>query len=89
MRNIEHLPAIDINELLIKDSPATVMVRVSGSSMEGVGICAGDYLVVDKGLAPTHGNIVIKDGDIALIAENPDYPPIEFKLAKSWKYGAS
>lgn len=96
MQNIELLPGLDINELLINDSPATFLVRVTGNSMEDAGIFAGDLLVVDKGLAPIHGNIVIaavdgeftvkrlysKDARIALIAENPDYPPMEFQNGK-------
>ena len=93
MQNVEFLPALNINELLINDPPATFLVRVTGNSMENAGIFAGDLLVIDKGLTPRHGSIVIasvdgeftvkrlyhKDARIALIAENPDYPAIEFQ----------
>lgn len=82
---------LDLNALLIADPPATFMVRVAGDSMVGAGIASGDILVVDRGLTPAHGDIVlaIVDGDftvkrlhkrgtrIALIPENKAYNSIE------------
>ncbi|MEQ6290556.1 LexA family protein [Vogesella sp. GCM10023246] len=82
---------LDLNEYLIDDAAATFMVRVSGDSMAGAGIGSGDVLVVDRGIAPQHGQIVLaavdgeftvkrlhKRGDrVALIPENPAFPPIE------------
>ena len=61
--------------------------------MVGAGINDGDLLVVDRSLEPDHGAIVIAavdgeltvkrlsltKGKIFLVAENPDYPPIEVK----------
>ncbi|QOZ83181.1 MULTISPECIES: LexA family protein [Chromobacterium] len=83
--------AISLDAYLIADPAATFLVRVRGDSMRGAGIDEGDLLVVDKGLTPNHGDIVIAvvDGEFtvkrlhslrgrcALIAENPAYPPIK------------
>lgn len=50
---------LDLNELLIDDPNATFYVRVSGDSMEGARIFAGDILVVDRSITPTPGMIVV------------------------------
>jgi len=76
---------IDLNEHLIKNPPATFMVRVRGNSMVDAGIQSGDLLIVDKSLDPRNGDIVIAavDGqftvkryrrtgtELRLVAENP------------------
>ena len=54
---------LDLNEHLIRRPAATFFVRVSGDSMQGVGIYSGDLLVVDRSLEP-------KDGDIAIAVVN-------------------
>lgn len=81
---------LDLNTHLIQHPASTFFVRVSGDSMKNVGIFNGDLLVVDSSIEASHGRIVIaavngeltvkrlqkdKTG-IALLAENPDYPPI-------------
>jgi DNA polymerase V len=43
----------------VQHPAATYFVRVSGDSMIGAGIHDGDLLVVDRSLAPKHGDIVI------------------------------
>lgn len=82
---------LDLNELLIQNPSATFFVRVNGDSMTGAGINHDDILIVDRSLDPVSGKIVIaiidgeftvkrlfKDVDTCrLVAENPDYPPIE------------
>ncbi len=82
---------LDLNELLVQNPAATFFVRVNGDSMTGAGINHNDILVVDRSLEPANGRIVIavidgeftvkrlvKHGDTCrLVAENPDYPPIE------------
>jgi len=82
---------LDLNRYLIDDAPATFMVRVKGDSMIGAGISEGDILVVEKGRAPQHQQIVLavidgeftvkrlhhRDGKLALLPENPAYQPIE------------
>jgi DNA polymerase V len=61
--------------------------------MQGADISDGDVLVVDKSIEARHGHIVIafvdgqrlvkrlhcRDGRVALIAENPKYPPLEIR----------
>ena len=82
--------SIDLQAYLVSDPPATFMVRVAGDSMRDAGILEDDLLVVDKGLAPVHGDIVVatmdgeftvkrlhgKNGRWMLLAENPAYPAI-------------
>jgi len=81
---------IDLHDYLVKNPPATFLVRAEGDSMEGAGIFSGDILIVDKSLSPKHGNVVIAvvDGDltvkrlnktpkgIILTPENDSYSPI-------------
>ena len=81
---------LDLNEHLIQHPAATFYLRVSGSSMIGAGINDGDLLIVDRSLAAAHNHIVVaivnseftvkrlysKNGKHALLAENPEHPPI-------------
>ena len=50
---------IDLNIHLIKNVPATFIIRVQGKSMTDVGIYDGDLLVVDKSLKPKNFSTVI------------------------------
>ena len=50
---------IDLNMHLIKNVPATFVIRVQGKSMVSVGISDGDLLVVDKSLKPKNFSTVI------------------------------
>ncbi|MDC7703905.1 LexA family protein [Vogesella indigofera] len=82
---------LDLNRYLIRDAASSFMVRVSGDSMADAGIHHGDLLVVDRGLPPLHGHIVLaaidgaftvkrlhrRDGRVALLAENAAYAPLE------------
>jgi DNA polymerase V len=52
-------PATDLNALLIRDPARTLLLRVCGESMAGAGIRHGDLLVVDLGLPPEPGHIVV------------------------------
>ena len=84
---------LDLNEHLIPHREATFFVRAKGQSMIGAGIQDNDLLVVDRSLNPVHRSIVIavidgeftvkrlykRAGKIKLLAENPDYAPIELK----------
>ncbi|WP_047238146.1 LexA family protein [Chromobacterium subtsugae] len=81
---------INLHEYLVDDPPATFIVRVRGESMIGAGIADGDLLVVNKGLTPAHGDIVVavidgeftvkrlhsRGGSCVLMPENPAYAPI-------------
>lgn len=86
---IEH--QLDLNDLLIKNPPATFFVKVAGDSMTGAGIYDGSILIVDRSIEATHGRIVIAavngeltvkrlemtDNSCRLVAENPNYSPLE------------
>jgi len=50
---------IDLNEVLIKNKPATFLVKALGDSMINAGIFSGDILIVDKSITPVSKNIVI------------------------------
>jgi len=81
---------LDLNEHLVRHPAATFFVRVQGDSMIGAGIHHGDLLVIDRALEPRSGSIVVavvdgeltvkrlhlEDGRVALVAENPAYPPL-------------
>ena len=82
---------LDLNELLIKNPPATFFVKVAGDSMTGAGINDGDILIVDRSIEATNRKIVItavngeltvkrlvkKNTSCSLVAENPNYESLE------------
>jgi len=83
--------ALELNDLLVRNPPATFMMRVAGHSMEQAGICDGDLLLVDRSLEARPGDIVIaylngeltvkhverRGPTLALVAANEGFPPIE------------
>ena len=85
--------ALDLNDHLIKNKSSTFLVRVSGHSMKDAGILDGDLLVVDRGLNPKSGQIVVAilngdltvkrfkedSGEVTLEANNPHYPSLFLK----------
>lgn len=52
---------LDLNELCIRRHASTFFVRASGSSMQELGLCEGDVMVVDRAEEASHGNIVIAE----------------------------
>lgn len=84
---------IDLNKELIRHPSSTFYARCSGDSMKDSGISDGDLLIIDKGLEPKDGNIVVAfiDGDFTLkrikvdklnncvwlMPENEAYQPIK------------
>ena len=82
---------LDLNEHLLENPQHTFFVRVTGDSMIGAGIHAGDLLIVDRSISPSNGRIVIAvvNGELTvkklfkeksrlyLMPENPAYPCIE------------
>ena len=50
---------IDLNSYLVKNPPATFLLRVSGESMTGAGIFPDDLLVVDRSEEAKSGQIVV------------------------------
>ena len=84
---------IDLNEHLISNPFSTFFLRVKGESMLNAGIKDKDLIIVDKSLRAKPGNIVIamidgeftikrlsiKNNELYLKAENPNYPDFRFK----------
>ncbi|MHB1099904.1 MAG: LexA family protein [Burkholderiales bacterium] len=84
---------VDLNEHLLLHREASFILRVSGWSMVGAGIFDGDEIIVDRAIDPQDGHVVLavlgneltvkrlrRDGrTIRLVAENPDFPDIEFR----------
>jgi repressor LexA len=81
---------ISFDNFLISKPEATYLVTVSGDSMIEAGIMPGDIVVVERGLTPKNGDIVIAqvDGEwtmkyfekigqeVKLIPANKNYPVI-------------
>lgn len=95
----DHLEdTLDLNEHLIQHPAATFFVRVQGESMTGAGIHDGDLLVVDRAREPRSGNIVVavingeltvkrlmlEQGKLFLMPENPAFPPLEILENMDW-----
>ncbi|MBI2743636.1 MAG: translesion error-prone DNA polymerase V autoproteolytic subunit [Chlamydiales bacterium] len=90
---------LDLNALLVTHPAATFFVRVQGNSMEGANIFSGDILIVDRSLEAVHGKVVVailggeftvkrlhkRREKISLVAEHPDYKPIEISTASDFQ----
>ena len=61
---------LDLNTHLIKNVPATFIIRVQGKSMMSVGIYDGDLLVVDKSLKPKNFSTVVANVHDELVVKN-------------------
>ena len=61
---------VDLNTHLIKNVPATFIIRVQGKSMMDVGIYDGDLLVVDKSLKPKNFSTVVANVHDELVVKN-------------------
>ncbi|GJL71992.1 MAG: hypothetical protein NMNS01_11910 [Nitrosomonas sp.] len=84
---------LDLNNYLVRNKAATFFFRVIGDSMTGANIHDGDMLIVDRSVEPKHGHIVLavinneytvkrlycQNEVVELHAENPAYPPIQFR----------
>ena len=60
---------VDLNSYLIKNSPATFIIRVQGKSMNNVGIYDGDLLIVDRSLNPRNLSTVIANVNEELVVK--------------------
>lgn len=81
---------MSLDEYLISNPSASFLLTVSGDSMIGAGIIAGDLVIVDRSLSPKSGDIVVaevdngwtmkyllkKNNKVFLRAANPKYPDI-------------
>ena len=59
----ELLDTISLDDYLIPNKEATYILRVSGDSMIEAGIMPGDQVLVERGLEPKSGDIVIAEVD--------------------------
>lgn len=50
---------LSLDQLLIKNPDSTFIGMASGQSMQGIGIYAGNLLLVDKSLGVSTGNVVV------------------------------
>ena len=60
---------IDLNSHLIKNAPATFVIRVQGKSMHNVGIYDGDLLVVDRSINPKNLSTIIANVNEELVVK--------------------
>ena len=88
---------IDLNEYLISNPAASILVRVKGESMIKVGIFDGDLLIVDRSVEALHRDIVLAELNSEftvkryvrtttgpeLHPENDDYPILKPKRGES------
>ena len=50
---------LDLNEVLVRHSQASYMMRAAGDAMREAGIDHDDLLLIDRAIAPAHGHVVI------------------------------
>ena len=60
---------VDLNTHLIKNPPATFIIRVQGKSMTDVGIYDGDLLIVDRSINPKNSSTVIANVNEELVVK--------------------
>ena len=60
---------VDLNTHLIKNAPATFIIRVQGKSMANVGIYEGDLLIVDRSINPKNSSTVIANVNEELVVK--------------------
>src|SRR5690349_588475 len=51
--------ALDLNELLIKNPPATFFARISDPNLKELGLYPNDLIIVDRSLVPSRGSLVL------------------------------
>lgn len=82
---------LDLGEHLIRDRASTFIMRARGESMSPT-VQDGDELIVDRGIRPAPGRMVVavidgeltvkrigsvdRDGRASLVADNPAHPPV-------------
>ena len=60
---------LDLNGYLIKNQPATFIIRVQGRSMIDANIYDGDLLIVDRSLNPKNYSIVVANVNEELVVK--------------------
>ena len=74
--------SIDLLKLLIKDKETTFFARVTGDSLNGIGVFDGDILIVQKGLFPRENDIVVVfyQGEFYVKRYKPKYKENSLKI---------
>ena len=74
--------SIDLLKHLIKDKETTFFARVTGDSMNGIGVFDGDILIVQKGLFPRENDIVVVfyQGEFYVKMYKPKYKENSLKI---------
>ncbi len=84
--------SISMEEWLVKNPASTFLLKVYGESMVEAGILPGDYVLVDRGMKPKNGDIVVvrvedewtmkffylRNGEVRLKPGNRQYPELVF-----------
>lgn len=84
----EEISALSLDEYLIDKPNSSFILKVSGDSLEGIGILKGDLVILEKTKQANIGNVVLalidnewtlkifgkKDGKPILKSANPNYP---------------
>jgi len=75
---------IDLLKLLIKDKETTFFARVTGDSLNGIGVFDSDILIVQKGLFPRENDIVVVfyQGEFYVKRYKPKYKENSLRLEK-------
>lgn len=76
--------SIDLLKHLIKDKETTFFARVTGDSLNGIGVFDGDILIVQKGLFPRENDIVVVfyQGEFYVKRYKPKYKENSLRLEK-------
>lgn len=86
----ELVDTLSLDEYLIRKPDASFLLKVTGDSMIDAGIHPGDLVVIERGVTPKNGDIVLAQVDrewtlkffqlrgkqIRLVPANPKYPEI-------------
>lgn len=66
---------IDLLKILIKDKETVFFAKVSGDSLNGIGIFDGDILIVQKGMLPKYDDVIVifLDGEFFVKKFRPKY----------------
>jgi repressor LexA len=84
----ELIDTLTLDQYLVRRPEASFLLKVTGDSMIGAGICPGDIVIIEKGRTPKVGDIVLAEidrewtlkyyrqekGRVALVPANPTYP---------------
>ena len=74
--------SIDLLKHLIKDKETPFFARVTGDSLNGIGVFDGDILIVQKGLFPRENDIVVVfyQGEFYVKRYKPKYKENSLKI---------